>query len=53
MLSWPSVVDPTSMNLSDCQAMVESGIFADIQRCIDQKEPVIAEHPYTDPFNNC
>jgi len=39
--------------LKDCQAMVESGNFADIQRCIDQKEPVIAEHPYTDPFNNC
>ena len=49
MLSWPSVDDPTSMNLSDCQAIVSSGILADIQRCIDQKKPVIAEHPYTDP----
>jgi len=47
MLPWASVDDPKSMNLSDCQAMIESGILADIQRCIDQKEPVIAEHPTT------
>ena len=49
MFPWPSVDDPKSMNLSDCQAMVASGIFGDIQRCIDQKEPVMAEHPYTNP----
>ena len=53
MLSWPSVDDPTAMNLSDCQASVSSGILADIQRCIDQKEPVITEHPYTDPQGSC
>ncbi len=53
MFSWTSVDDPTSMNLSDCQAMVASGISADIQRCIDQKEPVIAEHPYTNPQGTC
>ena len=35
VVSWLSGDDPTSMKLSDCQAMVASGIFADIQRCID------------------
>ena len=49
MLSWPPVDNPASMKLSDCPAMAESGIIADIQRCIDQREPVIAEHPFTDP----
>ena len=34
MLPWASVDDPKSMNLSDCQAMIESGILADFQRCI-------------------
>ena len=53
MFPWPSVDDPKSMNLSDCQAMVASGIFGDIQRCIDQKEPVMAEHPYTNPQGTC
>ena len=53
MFGWPSVDDPTSMNLSDCQAIVSSGILADIQRCIDQTESVIAEHPHTDPQGTC
>jgi len=53
MLSWVSVDDPTSMKLSDCQAMVTSGIFADIQRCLDRKEPIIAEHPCTDLQGAC
>ncbi len=45
--------DPTSMKLSDCQAIVTSGVFADIQRCIDLKEPIIAEHPHTDLQGIC
>ena len=53
MFPWSSVDDLNSMNLSNCQAMVASGIFADIQRCIDSKEPVIAEHPYTDSQGAC
>ena len=47
MLPWPDVDDQNSMNLSDCQAMIESGILADIQRCIEHREQVIAEHPTT------
>lgn len=53
MLSWTSGDDPTSMKLSECQAMVASGVSADIQCCIDQKKPVTAEHPYTDPQGTC
>lgn len=53
MFSCPSVDGPTSMHLSDCQAMAASGILDDIQRCIDQKEPVVAEHPFTDPQGTC
>jgi diguanylate cyclase (GGDEF)-like protein/PAS domain S-box-containing protein len=49
MLAWPAGDDPQSMNLLDGQAMAESGIMADIQDCIDQKKPVIAEHPFIDP----
>jgi diguanylate cyclase (GGDEF)-like protein/PAS domain S-box-containing protein len=49
MFSWPSVDDPTSMNLFHYQAMAASGIVADIRRCIAQQQPVISEQPYTDP----
>lgn len=49
MLPWLPVDDPQSMRLSDCQIMVSSDVFTDIQRCIDQKKAIIAEHPYTDP----
>ncbi|MFH1215507.1 MAG: diguanylate cyclase [Pseudomonadota bacterium] len=49
MLSWPPVDDPKSMRLSDCQTMVSSDVFTDIQRCIDQKKAIIVEHPYTAP----
>jgi len=53
MFSWHSADDPRSMNLSDCQALAASGVFADIQRCILQKVPVIAEHPHSDPQGGC
>jgi diguanylate cyclase (GGDEF)-like protein len=53
MLPWPTVDTKEAMNLSDCQALVASGILGDIQRCFDQKEPIIAEHPYTDPQGSC
>ena len=53
MLSWPSVCNSEAVNLFDCQAMLASGIFADIQRCIDQNQPVITEHPFTDPQGTC
>jgi hypothetical protein len=49
MLSWTTVDDPTSLNLFDCPAISASGIVAEIQRCITQKKPVIAEHPYITP----
>ncbi len=53
MFAWPSVDDPTSMNLFDCRPLVESGIVADIQRCIAQNRPAVAEHPYIDPQGSC
>ena len=53
MLPWLSVDNQKTMGLSDCQALVASRIFADIQRCIVQKEPIIAEHLYTDPQGEC
>ena len=46
LLAWPPVDDPTSMNLSDCQAIAASGILTDIQRCMVEKKPVVADHPY-------
>jgi len=42
-----------SKNLFDCQALEASGVFADIKRCIAQKKPAFAEHPYTDPRGTC
>lgn len=45
MLCWPNVDSPKPASLSE--TMVPAGIFADIQRCIDQKKPIIAEHPCT------
>jgi diguanylate cyclase (GGDEF)-like protein len=49
MFSWHTVEDPKSMRLEDCPTLVASGIFGDIQRCILQKKPVIAEHPHGNP----
>jgi diguanylate cyclase (GGDEF)-like protein len=49
LFAWPSVDDPASVNLFDCQTLIGSGMIADIQRCIAQKTPVIAEHPYIGP----
>lgn len=49
MFGWPSVDDPTSINLFDSKAIAPSGIVGDIRRCITKKEPVVAERPYTDP----
>lgn len=53
MLPWPSVDDGKPMKLSYCQAMIGSGLFADIQHCIDQNEPIISEHFYTDTKGVC
>ncbi len=53
MFAWTSVNDPTSMNLFDCRTLVESGMVADIQRCIAQNRPVVAEHPYITPQGSC
>ncbi len=49
LFAWPSTHDPTSINLFDLQAMAESGIIADIRRCMAQKKPLTTEHPYIDP----
>jgi len=49
MLSWTTVDDPTSLNLFDCPPISASGIVTEIQRCITQKKPVIADHPYITP----
>jgi diguanylate cyclase (GGDEF)-like protein/PAS domain S-box-containing protein len=49
MFSWHTVDNPKSMRLEDCPTLVASGIFGDIQRCILQKKPVIAEHPHGNP----
>ncbi len=45
MLSWQHADSLKPANLSD--TMVSAGIFADIQRCIDQKKPIIVDHPCT------
>ena len=47
LFAWPTVQDLTKINLLDCEAMAASGICKDIQRCIDRKGPVIAEHPHS------
>ena len=48
IIPWPSDSTPKSMNLTACQAMAASGIFTDIQHCIDHREPVTTEHSYDD-----
>ena len=53
IFAWPSGDDPTSMNLFDSQTLAGSGILTDLQRCIAQNKPVIAEHPYIDPQGSC
>ena len=53
IFAWPSVDDPTSMNIFDCRPLTASGIVADVQRCIAQNKPVVAEHPYIDPQGSC
>jgi diguanylate cyclase (GGDEF)-like protein/PAS domain S-box-containing protein len=49
---WPPDRDSTPLNLMDCEAMAASGIREDIRRCIDEKRPVVAEHPHTGPSGN-
>ncbi len=49
MFAWPADKDPTTINLTDCEAMAASGICRDIQRCIDRKQSVFAEHPHVGP----
>ena len=53
IFAWPSVDDPTSMNLFGYQTLAGSGIVTDFQRCIAQNKPIIAEHPYIDPQGYC
>ena len=53
MFAWSSVDDPTSMNLFGYPTLAGSGIVTDIQRCIAQNKPVVAEHPYIDPQGSC
>jgi diguanylate cyclase (GGDEF)-like protein/PAS domain S-box-containing protein len=53
MLSLTTVEDPKTINLFGYPGMAESGIVADIQQCIAQKKPVIAEHPYCAPQGTC
>ncbi|MEE4113390.1 MAG: PAS domain S-box protein, partial [Desulfobacteraceae bacterium] len=53
MFAWPSLDDPTSMNLFDHRPLIDSGMVGDIQRCIAQNRPVVAEHPYIDPQGSC
>lgn len=43
-----SVDEPDTMNLFDSPALAASGMVADIQRCMVQKKPVLAEHPHID-----
>lgn len=53
MFAWHSLEDPESLNLLACPTLAASGLFADIERCILQKKPVIAEHPHGDPQGSC
>lgn len=53
MLPWPPVDEGRPMKLSCCQAMIGSGLFADIQHCIDENQPGVCEHPYTDAQGGC
>jgi diguanylate cyclase (GGDEF)-like protein len=53
MLPWPSVDDGKPMKLSCCQAMIGSGLFTDIQNCIDQNQPAVCEHPFTATQGSC
>ncbi len=48
MLALPIDADPKTINLFDYPGMAASGIVADIQRCIDGKITVVAEHPHVD-----
>ena len=52
LFAWPSDPDMATDNFRDCEALSASGICRDIQRCIDQKQPIVAEHPHTDPQGN-
>ena len=53
MLAWHSHEDPTALNLQDCPALAASGLFTDVERCILEKKPVIAEHPHGGPQGGC
>lgn len=52
LFTWPSDRDLTTINIMACEALADSGIRTDIARCIDQKRPVVADHPHTDPQGN-
>lgn len=53
MLPWPSFDEGKLMKLSCCQAMIGSGLFTDIQNCIDHNQPAVCEHPFTDTQGDC
>jgi PAS domain S-box-containing protein len=53
MLSLANIDGPNRISLFDYPGMAESGIVADIQQCIAQMNPVIAERPYCNPQGAC
>ena len=47
ILGSPSAEATKNINLLTFQPLIESGISADFQSCIDYAQPISAEHPYT------
>lgn len=46
-----SIETPASLNLFTCEALVASGLAADLQRCMAERRAVIATHAYAGPLD--
>ncbi len=48
-----SINDPQAINLFTLPALADSGMVADIHRCMAQRQAIIAEHPYANSGDTC
>jgi diguanylate cyclase (GGDEF)-like protein/PAS domain S-box-containing protein len=52
MFSQLSIGDPKSLNFFTCRELTASGLAADLQRCMADREAVIATHMYEGPLGS-